>query len=59
MERGNFGQNQILMMHEKLLWAYHNKNDAQKITKKAKSFIAKNYSIQAVGKIVEREIANI
>ena len=44
---------------EKLLWAYHNKNDAQKITKKAKSFIAKNYSIQAVGKIVEREIANI
>lgn len=44
---------------EKLLWAYHNKNDAQKITKRAKSFIAKNYSIQAVGKIVEREIANI
>jgi len=44
---------------EKLLWAFHNRNEAQNITKKAKSFIAKNYSIQAVGKIVEREIANI
>ena len=44
---------------EKLLWAYHNKKDAQRITKRAKSFIAKNYSIQAVGKIVEKEIANI
>lgn len=44
---------------EKLLWSYYNKNEAQKIAKRAKSFVTKKFSLEAIGKIVKKEIANI